>query len=107
MSADTSPPTSSPPSSFTVHVDSNAHFMDEDERYTLGEYPTYEEALAAAKRLLNRDLDEHLQKGGAAQSWFDSYPMYGDDPWISPTPEGVTPFSARDFVKALAKEMLG
>ena len=41
---------------YTVMVDDNFHFMDEDERYTLGTFPTKREALNASLRLVGQDL---------------------------------------------------
>ena len=97
--------TANPEHGYTVYVDDNFHYMDEDERYVAGTFATYEEALAKAESMLRRDLDEHLARGGAREEWFSSYHMFGEDPWISPTPEGEPRFSARDYVATLAREM--
>src|SRR5205823_2673103 len=43
---------------YKVLVDDNAHYMDESAQYTLGEYATATEALAAARALVERDLKE-------------------------------------------------
>ena len=47
----------SPETTYTVEVDDNYHYMNESERYTLGEYDTWEEALAAAKKVVDDFLD--------------------------------------------------
>ena len=36
---------------FRVMVDDNFHYMDEGERYTLGSFPTAEEAIESAHRI--------------------------------------------------------
>jgi hypothetical protein len=35
---------------YRVIVDDNFHFMDKDERWSLGDFATYDEALEAAKK---------------------------------------------------------
>jgi hypothetical protein len=87
-----------------VYVDENSHYREEDERYTKGVYTTYEEALTIAKGMLEQDLQRSLENGKTAQEWLDLYFMFGEDPWISPTPEGVEKFSAWDYARELAKE---
>jgi len=41
---------------YQVFVDDNFHFMDESERYNLGEFSTREEAIATCKKI----VDEYL-----------------------------------------------
>jgi hypothetical protein len=43
-----------PGQKWIVKVDDNYHFMDEDERYILEEFDTEEEAVAAAKRIIDK-----------------------------------------------------
>ncbi|RBP45933.1 hypothetical protein DES53_102317 [Roseimicrobium gellanilyticum] len=89
---------------FTVYVDENSHYRDEEERYTKGVYPTYEEALSIAKSMLEQDLHQSLENGKTATEWLDLYFTFGEDPWISPTPDGVAKFSAWDYARELAKQ---
>ncbi len=48
---------------YTVRVDDNFHYMDSSERYTAGEYDTWDEALAKAQSIVDdyllRDLREN------------------------------------------------
>jgi hypothetical protein len=46
-----------------VYVDENSHCRDEDERYTMHVYATYEEALTIARRMLEQDLQQSLENG--------------------------------------------
>jgi len=48
---------------YTVRIEENAHYADESERYTLGEFETAEAALSAARRVVDEDLDA-LYRGG-------------------------------------------
>lgn len=48
--------TNDAPPVFTVLIDSNWHFMDEDERYTYTTHTTYDEAVAVCKSLVDREL---------------------------------------------------
>jgi hypothetical protein len=41
---------------YRVMVDDNFHYMDEDERFEHGSFPTAEEAIAACKRIVDEIL---------------------------------------------------
>lgn len=87
--------------SFKVYVDDNGHFMDEDSRWEAGPYSSYEEALAKCHRIVKINVEEFMEPGATAEEAYSKYLMFGDDPWIDVTPEGLTRFSARDFAKQL------
>ncbi len=91
---------------FTVYVDDNFHFMDENSRWEKGPYSTYEEALKYCEYLVGINMEEMAEGGKkTGAEALGAYAMYGDDPWISPTPEGVPKFSARKYAKTLADAM--
>ncbi|MBK7559411.1 MAG: hypothetical protein IPI54_14655 [Chitinophagaceae bacterium] len=46
-----------------LRVYDNFHYMDEDEAYNTGQFETYAEALAAAKAIVDRFLNEQWKKG--------------------------------------------
>jgi hypothetical protein len=81
---------------FTVIVNENSHYMDESESYTLGEFETAEEALAACKRMVDQDLAELHTAGMPAEDLYRQYTTFGRDPQI--VPDGG--FSAWDYAKA-------
>ena len=91
-------------SGYTVFVDDNFHYMDPDERYTLGVFATYEEAVAACRRIVDNDLEDWAKRDITAKELFNLYVMFGDDPFIKP--DGG--FSGRDYARersqALAKQ---
>jgi len=98
---------SSSSAGFSVFVDDNFHYQDEDERYLQGVYPTYEEALAVCQRMVREDLEQHYEAGMSAAKLYSGYTGFGSDPWIKPTPEGTPQFSAWNYAKDLAAKMCG
>ncbi len=91
---------------YTVYVDDNSHYQDESERRTLGEFETYEEALAAAKKVVDDYLDSAYQRGMSAQSLLSSYKMYGEDPFIVPDMEDDK-FSAWSYAEQRCQALCG
>lgn len=81
---------------YTVYVDDNYHYMQEDERYTAGVYDSYEEALAKCKQIVDGYLQGVYTPGMTADDLYSSYTDYGDDPFIVPDPNQ---FSAWDYAK--------
>ena len=89
---------------YTVFVDDNFHYMDESERYKLGEYTDCPSAVAACKKL----IDEYLQQGFTHNTTVEelqkSYSFFGEDPFIlSDDPD--CKFSARDYASRRIVEM--
>jgi hypothetical protein len=71
--------------------------MDERERYTLGEYATWEEAVAAAKKVVDDYLNSSSEWG---EDLYGSYVSFGEDPFIvGVPPEGQESFSAWSYAK--------
>jgi hypothetical protein len=94
---------------YRVNVDDNFHYMNEDERWVLGEYATYEEALAAAKKMVEGFFEDSEPGMNPAEA-YEAYTMGGDDPWIeafggSTPPE--TRFSAWGYAKELSERLFG
>ena len=90
--------------SYTVLVDDNAHYMDESERYKLGEFATAEAALAAARRLVDDELNSHYQPGMAAAELFALYTSFGVDPFIV-SDDVDCRFSAWDYARERCQEL--
>ena len=86
---------------YKVLVDDNFHYMDEDERYQHGVFPTAEEAIAACKRMVDSDLHEFMKPGMTASELYEAYTGFGRDPFIvcvRPDDERVH-FSAWDYAE--------
>lgn len=92
-------------STWTVYVDDNFHYMDEDERYRLGTFNSLDEAEAACRKI----VDQFLQDNSAetAEELYQSYVMFGEDPWIAGQHSGSdTPaFSAWNYAQKRCKEL--
>ncbi len=92
---------------YRVLVDDNFHYMDEDERWCLGEFDNYEVALIAARQLVE-DFFSDAKPGQTAKELYDGYTSFGDDPFIiafggADQPESR--FSAWGYAKHLASEL--
>lgn len=89
---------------FTVHVADNFHYMDDNETYTYCACPTWTEAVAAAREIVERFLAAEYQPGMTAEMLFAKYTSFGEDPYIVPTLEGAG-FSAWDYARRRCAEM--
>jgi hypothetical protein len=87
---------------YTVFVDDNFHYMDESERYKLGEFPDCASAMAACKKI----VDEFLTSCGANNDaeLYKQYVTFGEDPWIS-SEDSECKFSAWNYARERAKEL--
>lgn len=90
--------------SFTVFVDDNFHYMDEDERYCLGSFDTLEEAVAACKGIVEEFLAANYKPGMKPEELYRTYTCMGEDPWIRGGGAGV-PFSAWTYAEARCAEI--
>ena len=89
---------------YKVLVDDNFHYMDEEERYTLGEFASYEEAEAACRRIVDDFLLDTYKPGMEAGALYVLYTMFGDDPFISSADRART-FSAWDYARTRCDEI--
>lgn len=83
---------------FTVRVADNFHYRDQSATTTHGDFPTWEAALAAARRIVDDSLSHHWRQGMSADELYSAYTSLGDDPWIVPEPEGQR-FSAWEYAR--------
>ncbi|MBV6480130.1 MAG: hypothetical protein HGGPFJEG_02975 [Ignavibacteria bacterium] len=83
---------------FRLKVYDNFHYMDESETYEYGDFETYNEALIAAKAIVD-DFLEHNWKSGVTPSYLlGQFSMFGEDPIIvSNKQEEHGWFSARNY----------
>jgi hypothetical protein len=89
---------------YSVLVDDNFHFMDEDQRYELGSFSTLEAATAACREVVDRSLDDLLKPGMTAEKLYEYYTNFGDDPFIKGEPPSR--FSAWSYAKKRAAELI-
>ena len=94
--------------SYRVLADDNFHAMDDSIRHSLGEFPTYAEAVAVCEEVVERFLRHEYVPGMSESALYFRYMMFGLDPFIAdrPEPPGASPgFSAWDYAKARCSEI--
>ncbi len=106
MSDDNTRQTAPSDSEYELFIDDNFHYGDEDERYRVGVFKTYGAAVDRAKKIVDRSLTDLLEPGKTAADLMASYVMFGEDPFIRPTPDGTERFSARDYARERAPEIV-
>lgn len=93
---------------YKVVVDDNFHYMD-GERYEYGKYTTLDEAVNACKTLVREVLNDMLRQGKKPAELYESYTMFGEDPFIVPLEENdkspAIAFSAWDCAKRLCDKL--
>jgi hypothetical protein len=85
---------------YSVYVDDNFHYMQEDERYTLGVFDTEAEAVEAARNIIDKFLLESYKPGQNAGQLLETYTLFGEDPWIL-----NSTFRAWDYAREKCKEI--
>ena len=88
---------------YTVMLDDNFHYMDEEHRYKHGEFSTYEKAVAACKKVVDEELRDWLKQGVKLEELSATWSLYGSDPYIV---GGSSRFSARDYVTEKTQEFV-
>lgn len=89
---------------FEVFVDDNFHYQDESERYMYGEYETYEAAVEACRRIIDRDLLHLYRQGEGAAELYFSYTSFGEDPFVRPSSPNER-FSVWEYAKQRCDEI--
>lgn len=67
---------------YTVYVDDNFKYMDEDARTKQGDYATLEEAVQVCKGIVDACLARAHEPGMSARKLYEGYVAAGDDPFI-------------------------
>ena len=90
---------------YTVFVDDNYHYMDESERYKLGEFLDCASAVAACKQIVDEFLATCILDKGEDEI-LRQYLHFGEDPWIS-SDDRECRFSSRYYALQSVKEVAG
>jgi hypothetical protein len=98
-------PESGDPKRYAVYVDDNFHFLDESERYRLGEFSSCEEALRTCKEMIDEFFDKDFDVNITYEELYGGYTMFGEDPFIVSDDEGCF-FSAWDYAKEKSREIV-
>ncbi len=91
---------------YEVFVDDNFHFMDESERYKLGEYDKCEEAVDVCKKKVDDFLSAEYKEGMSFKELYELYMMFGEDPFIISDDKACL-FSAWDYAKKRSAILCG
>jgi hypothetical protein len=90
---------------YHVLVNDNYHYMDESERYELGSFASLEEAIKAARAMVDSFLSAEYHPGITADELYKQYMTFGEDPFIiAPEQNGVS-FSAWEYAKGRCQEL--
>ncbi len=92
------------PTIWTVFVDDNFRYQDESERYELGKFERYEDALAACREIVDRFFEG--RSAANSEALYDLYVSFGEDPFIVGPVVGER-FSAWDYAKQRCKTLCG
>lgn len=92
---------------YTVMVDDNFHYMDEDERYRFGEFADAEVAIGHCRRIVEEYLASAYEAGMSTQDLWDSYKAFGEDPFIQSVDVPPIRFSAWDYARERCSLMCG
>ena len=92
---------------YKVFVDDNFHYMDESERYELGEFSTLAAAIEASRQIVDEYLRSAYEPSMSAGDLMSSYVFFGEDPFIVAIaePETGVLFSARDYARVRCEAM--
>ena len=89
---------------YTVYIDDNFHYMDEDARTKHGEYSTLAEAVQACKAIVDDCLTRAYEPGMLAHKLYEEYVAAGDDPFIVGPGAG---FSAWTYARQRCEALCG
>ena len=89
---------------YTVFVAENSAYMEERMPGGIGDYATWDEAVAAARRVVERSLRELFAPPMDAEHLFRLYTTFGDDAYIVPAGE-TRAFSAWDYARQRCQEI--
>lgn len=87
---------------WTVFGDDNFNYMDESERYELGSFDSFEDAVAACRAIVDRYLEGRAEPDAALL--LNCYMSFGEDPFII-GPDAGMKFSARDYARQRCNEL--
>ncbi len=94
---------------YVILVDDNYHYMDSSYRCRDGEFATAEEAFARCRQIVDEYLDnaEKIEGRENATKLWESYKMFGEDPFIVATDDTPASFSAWSYASKRCEERTG
>ena len=94
---------------YVILVDDNYHHMDSSYRCRDGEFATAEEAFARCRQIVDEYLDdaEKIEGRESATRLWESYKMFGEDPFIVAADVTPASFSAWSYASRRCEERTG
>jgi hypothetical protein len=90
---------------YTVFVTENSAYHDEEAApRTAGTFVAWDDALAMARQLVERSLEEVLDPAADAETLFRRYTTFGEEPYIVPNHE-TQPFSAWEYARERCRQL--
>jgi len=89
---------------YEVMVDDNFHYMDESERYRVGEFADAAAAIERCRRIVDEYLDSARKPGMSADALWDSYVSFGEDPFIRSVNADPVRFSSWNYARERCAE---
>lgn len=91
---------------YTVFVDDNFHYLDEDKRYKLGDFDTWEAAVAACQKIVDDFLLQNYKTGMKSEELYRYYTTFGEEPFIIQNhPLPTNSFSASNYARQRCQEI--
>jgi hypothetical protein len=81
-------------SKYILYIDDNFHYMDEGPRSSHSDYEREDDAIRAAKRMVDESLRDLYRIGMTPQELLACYKAFGEEPWIT-----GSDFSAWDYAE--------
>ena len=94
---------------YEILIDDNYHYMDSSYRGRGGTFATAEEAVAQCRRIVDEYLDdaERIEGRDDATRLWQSYVMFGDDPFVVTSDALPVAFSAWTYARRRCEERCG
>ena len=89
---------------YSVYVDDNFHYGEEEERYKLDDYDTCSAAIAACMQIVDEFFRQGYREGISFKELWEGYMLYGEDPFIQ-SDDPDCHFSAWTYAKQRCKEL--
>lgn len=91
---------------FHIRIFDKYHHWDEASTYDHGSYETYEEAVIAAKKIVEEFFSGECKPGKTSGDLMASFAMYGEDPVVIPEEPGKGEiFSPHEYAEEYVKEL--
>ena len=84
---------------YRLYIDENPRYADTSSRVQRATFATYEEALAAARTIVDDYLRDNHEPGMSPDDLFESFLTSGECPFIMPDDERE-PFVGQDYARA-------